>query len=141
MREDLIGTWKLVSVVNVDATTGEKSDLFGPNPLGYINYTPDGRMMVIQVRSDRKKPLGATPKPEEAEALFKSVLSYAGSYQVEGDMITLHIDISWNESWTGTHQTRSFRIEGDRLHLSMPLSPNPIDGRMGVRTIVWERLK
>ena len=29
MREDLIGTWKLVAVVNADADTGAKSDLFG----------------------------------------------------------------------------------------------------------------
>ena len=33
------------------------------------------------------------------------------------------------------------KVTSDRLHLSMPLSPNPIDGRMGVRIIVWERLK
>jgi len=30
----------------------------GPHPSGYINYGRDGRMMVIIVGSDRKKPAG-----------------------------------------------------------------------------------
>jgi hypothetical protein len=141
MRQDLIGTWRLVSVVNQDAATGEESDLFGPNPIGYLNYAPDGRMMVVQVRSDRRKPAGPVPTPAEAEALFRSVLSYAGTYTVDGNEVTHHVEISWNESWAGTKQTRTFRLEGDRLHLSMPPSPNPVDGRMGVRSIVWERVK
>jgi Lipocalin-like domain len=141
MREDLLGTWKLIAVVNADAATGAKSDLFGSNPVGYINYAPDGRMMVIQVRNDRKKPAGPTASTEEAAALFKGLLGYAGTYTINGDEITHHVDISWNESWTGTDQTRRFKIEGDRLSLSMGPSPNPVDGRMGVRTVVWQKVK
>jgi Lipocalin-like domain len=141
MREDLLGTWKLIAVVNADAATGAKSDLFGSNPVGYINYAPDGRMMVIQVRNDRKKPAGPTASTEESAALFKGLLGYAGTYTINGDEITHHVDISWNESWTGTDQTRRFKIEGDRLSLSMGPSPNPVDGRMGVRTVVWQKVK
>jgi len=140
MREHLIGTWKLVSVANEDAATGERSELFGPDPIGYINYAPDGRMMVIQVRGDRRKPAGSIATAAEAEALFKSLLSYAGTYVVEGDQVTHRVDISWNESWTGTTQKRTFRIEGDHLHLSMPASPNPVDGRMGVRSVIWRKV-
>jgi hypothetical protein len=140
MRERLIGTWKIVSVVNEDAATGEKTDLFGPDPVGYINYGPDGRMMVIQVRSDRPKPAGAVATAGEAEALFRSLLAYGGTYTIADDEVTHHVDISWNESWTGTKQTRKFRFEGNRLHLSLPLSPNPVDGRMGVRTVTWQKV-
>ncbi len=141
MRENLIGTWKLVAVVNEDIATGARSDLFGSNPIGYINYAPDGRMMVMQVGGDRTKPAGATPSREEAAALFKSLLGYAGTYSIDGDEVTHHVDISWNESWTGTRQKRRFRFEGDRLHLSVGPSPNPVDGRMSVRTVVWEKVK
>ena len=140
-RARLIGTWRLVSVVNEDVATGEKSDFFGPNPDGYINYGPDGRMIVINARSDRKRPKGASPTPEEAVDLFRSVLAYAGTYTINGDEVTHHVDCSWNESWTGTHQTRIARFEGDRVHLSTKPTPDPISGRMSVRTMTWEKMR
>src|SRR5262245_56675758 len=123
MRDKFIGTWKLVAAVNEDAATGEKTDLFGPDPIGYLSYGADGRMMAIQVRSDRKKPAAAVPTAAEADALFKSLLSYAGTYTIDGNEVTHHVDISWNESWTGTRLTRKFRLEGNRL--ICPCHPHP----------------
>jgi lipocalin-like protein len=137
----LIGTWKLVSVVNEDVSTGVKSDYFGPNPDGYINYGPDGRMIVINTRADRAKPKGASPTPAEAADLFRSVLAYAGTYTIEGNEVTHHVDISWNEAWTGTHQMRIARFDGERVHLSTKPTPDPVDGRMSVRTMTWEKMK
>ncbi len=140
-RARLIGTWKLVSVVNEDMATGRKSDYFGPNPAGFINYGPDGRMIVINARSDRKRPKGASATPEEAADLFKSVLAYAGTYTIDGNTVTHHIDCSWNELWTGTHQKRLARFEGNRVHLSTEPTPDPVSGTMSVRTMTWEKLK
>jgi hypothetical protein len=141
LRERLFGTWRLLSVVKTDLATGETSDLWGDSPVGYINYGPDGRMIVINARSDRAKPAGSTPTPEEAQALFNSVLAYAGTYTIDGNEITHHVDISWNESWTGTRQVRTFRLEGDRVMLSTKPSPDPVDGTMSVRIMTWEKLK
>jgi hypothetical protein len=45
----------------------------GAHPSGYINYGPDGRMIVIIVGSDRKKPAGPVATPDEAEALIRSM--------------------------------------------------------------------
>ena len=140
MNDRLIGTWKLVSVTAKDVATGEQSEIFGPDPDGYINYGPDGRMIVINARSDRKKPTGAAPTREEAADLFQGVLAYAGTYTVEGDTVTHHVDISWNESWTGTDQVRHARFDGERVHLSTKPTPDPVNGRMSVRTMTWEKL-
>jgi hypothetical protein len=137
----LIGTWKLVSVVNEDVATGKKSDYFGPNPDGYINYGPDGRMIVINTRGDRNRPKGASPTAEEAAELFRGVLAYAGTYTIEGNVVTHHIDISWNEAWTGTHQERIARFDGNRVQLSTKPTPDPVDGRLSVRTMTWEKMK
>lgn len=130
-----------MSVVREEIPSGAKSDLLGPNPSGFITYAPDGRMMVIVVRSDRKKPAGDIATTGEAEALFRSVSSYAGRYTVDGDKLTHHVDVSWNESWTGTKQTRIYKFDGDRVILSTPASPDPIDGKMSVRSLVWEKVK
>jgi hypothetical protein len=140
IRERILGTWKLVSVVR-EEPSGATTDQFGPNPAGFINYAPDGRMMVVNVRSDRQKPAGPVPTPEEAQALFNSVLAYGGAYTIDGNEITHHVDISWNETWTGTDQTRVFRFEGERLKLSTRPSPDPRTGAMSVRTMTWEKLK
>ncbi len=135
----LIGTWSLVSVTRQDIATGAKVDFIGPDPVGYISYSADHRMMVVIGRSGRKKPAGATATPAEADALMKSFVSYAGTYSIKGGEITHHVEVSWNESWSGTDQTRLFRYDGERLHLETPPSPDPVDGTVSVRSMVWKR--
>src|SRR3989440_702996 len=44
-------------------------------------------------------------------------------------VVTHHVDISWNQSFTGDAQKRHFKFEGNRLLLSPPQSPDPIDGK------------
>jgi hypothetical protein len=141
MDNRLIGTWKLVSVVAEDLATGEKRDAWGPDPDGYINYGPDGRMIVINARSDRRKPKGPAPTRDEAADLFEGVLAYAGRYTVSGNEVTHHVDISWNEAWTGTSQVRIAQFDGERVRLSTRPSPDPVNGRMSVRTMTWEKMK
>lgn len=137
----LLGTWKLVSVIREEIPSGLKMDLLGPDPKGFINYLADGRMMVIVVGSDRKKPVGNVATSAEAESLFRSMNSYAGTYAVTDDEVTHHVDISFNETWTDTKQTRFYTLEASRLTLSTSVSPDPYDGKMSVRSLIWERLK
>lgn len=56
---------------------GAKSDVMGAHPYGYINYGPNGRMIVIAVGSDRKKPVGPVATPDEAQAPIRSMLACA----------------------------------------------------------------
>ena len=113
----------------------------GPHPSGYLIYGTDGRMMVIFVRSDRKKPAATVPSQAEAQALQKGMVSYTGTYEVRGETIVHHVDVSWNETWTGTEQTRFYKFDGDRLSLTTTPSLDPAEGKMSVRTLVWERVK
>jgi hypothetical protein len=135
----LPGTWKLVSVTSRDVATGAVADFFGRDPVGYITYGVDRRMMVVIVRSGRRKPAGASATPAEADALMKSLVSYAGTFSIRGGEITHHVELSWNEAWTGTDQTRLFRFDGRQLHLDTPPSPDPVAGTMSVRSMTWQR--
>src|SRR5271157_2788787 len=83
IQQAVLGTWKLVSYVREDLPSGAKSDVMGAHPSGYINYASDGRMMVLIVGTDRKKPTGAVATPDEAEALIRSMLAYAGTYTID----------------------------------------------------------
>jgi hypothetical protein len=141
MTERLIGTWTMVSAVREEIPSGAKSDTFGANPHGFITYGPDGRMMAIITRRGRAAPANGRPTSAEAEALFRGMLSYAGSYTFDGREVTHHVDISWNENFTGTEQKRLVAFEGDVLKLSTPQSLDPIDGKMSVRTMTWKKVK
>jgi hypothetical protein len=108
VKDRLVGTWTLLSAVREEIPSGTRTDLFGKGPHGFINYSPGGRMIALITRSDRKGPNGRA-SAAEAESLFRSMLSYAGPYTIEGNEVTHHVDISWNESFTGSQQKRSPR--------------------------------
>jgi Lipocalin-like domain len=41
----ILGTWKLQSLVFEAIETGQRSSPFGDHPVGYLGYSPDGRML------------------------------------------------------------------------------------------------
>jgi len=136
-----IGTWKLISAVREEHPSGVKVDQFGASPVGFLNYGADGRMLALLVRGDRKRPVSVPVSNEEAAGLFRGLVSYGGRYEVKGDEVFHYVDISANEIWTGSEQQRFFRFEGDRLRLSTPVNPDPIDGKISVRSMLWEKVK
>lgn len=139
-RDRLIGTWTLVSAVREEIPSGAKTDQLGAAPKGYLTYTPEGRMIALITRGDRKAPASGKTTAAEAEDLFRSMLSYGGTFSVAGDVVTHHVDISWNQSFTGGDQKRNFRFDGERLLLSTPQSLDPIDSKMSVRIMTWQRV-
>jgi hypothetical protein len=141
-EQKLLGTWHLVSYVRENIPSGTKSDVMKPHPHGYINYARDGRMIVIIVGSDRTKPAGSVATPAEAAALLKSMLAYAGTFTIDSEAKTVphHVDVSWDESRTGTDQVRRFNLEGDHLTLTTEPSTDPVTGEKTVRELVWEKL-
>lgn len=140
VKRKLVGTWKLVSYIREEIPSGKKTDVMGPHPSGYLIYGADNRMMVIFVHTDREKPAGAIPTPAESEELLKGLVSYTGTYAIHGDTIVHHVDVSWNQSWTGTDQTRYYKLDGDRLSLATTKSLDPVEGKLSVRTLIWERV-
>src|SRR5262245_5772224 len=139
--ERLIGTWKLVEAVSEDLATGEKTNIYKGGAVGFITYGADQRVMVVIVDAGRNKPTGNVATGPEAEALFRTMAAYAGSYMIKGNQIIHHVDVSWNETWTGTDQVRNFNFDGERLRLATAPSPNPFSGKMSVRTLAWEKVK
>jgi len=139
---DVIGTYRLISSERVIVATGKTEDSFGSNPSGFITYGRDGRMMVIIARGDRAKPEAVDRMTDQLRAdLFRSMLAYGGRYEIHGDEIEHHIDISWNELWTGTTVVRQVRKEGDRLIYTTKPAPFSSDGKISITKLVWEKVK
>jgi hypothetical protein len=134
--QSLVGTYKLVSFT-ADYDDGSSINFFGKQPNGYIIITPK-TLMALLVSENRK----AGTTVDEKAALLNSLISYAGPYRVDGTKLTTDVEISWNQSWTGTKQGRTWSIEGNRLILVTDKAPSIRDpSKMAVGRLVWERIE
>jgi hypothetical protein len=134
--DQLIGTWRLVSAIMEDVETKEHLLTWGSKPNGIIVLTSTSRWIVVQTAEGRKPP----HSDEERAAAFRSMLAYSGRYRTEGQQIIISVDIAWDESWSGTEQVRSFRIDGDKLHIeAAPQRYANLGGRVMRGILVWQR--
>jgi hypothetical protein len=141
-EEDIVGTYRLVSDTRKVLDTGEVFYTYGKHPAGYIMYGKEGRMLVLVLKDDRPRPESIEKAtPEQQATLFRSMLAYGGTYKFNGTRIEHHIDISWNELWTGTTMIRNVRKEGDKLIYTTDPAPFSGDGKMSVVTLIWEKVK
>ena len=138
-KESLVGAWKLVSLKNIN-DKGEGQDGYGPNPVGFLTYTADGRFSVIIADSRRKPlPVGPTASAETLSEVVSTFFAYAGSYTFTGDKVTHHIEICLIQILANTDQVRSVKLNGDRLTLRGVWRVS--GATSGSSEVVWERLK
>jgi hypothetical protein len=136
----LLGTWKLKSYVREVAATGERYNQRGEHPQGYLSYSMDGRMYAIITWDNRINPHDVVPTDEERIKLYGSMVSYAGTYTMDAEKVIHHVDISWNQSWTGTDQVRFYKLEGNTLTITSALAKSFTDGREGHSILVYEKM-
>jgi Lipocalin-like domain len=137
-RAKLLGSWKLISWVQEFQDGSEARPEYGKNPIGYILFTPEGRMMAVLEGEGRKSP----NTDEERAKLFRSMIAYSGMYRLEGDRWITKVDVAWHPDRRGSEQMRFFKLEGDRLYVTTPWMPSPNFGGKVIRSLlVWERAK
>jgi len=106
---DLVGMWRLVGVSAWK--NGELRDphAMGPQAAGYINYTRDGRMMVVlDRRSENRRGDRYGQEP---------IFAYAGRYTRRGGVVTHHLEMCTALEDIGTDYVRVIEVAGDRLFL------------------------
>jgi hypothetical protein len=69
------------------------------------------------------------------------MFAYAGTYTAQGDKLIHRVDISWNQSFTGTEQVRRYRLDGDILTITTAPTTFAMDGREGHLVAAWEKVK
>jgi hypothetical protein len=62
----LLGTWNMTTWKREIVATGEKFDVLGADPIGYINYGPDGRFYALVVSSNRAVPATLPPATQRS---------------------------------------------------------------------------
>ncbi len=145
----LLGTWKLISITAIFPDGNINNEAFGVNPIGYITYTPESKMMVIFSKNQRPLLSGNSASPltaaihsvpiEERAQAFSTFNSYAGSYTLEGDKVIHHVEIASIPNRIGKNLTRTFKLDGNRITITTP--PSKSDNVPKVFELVWERME
>jgi hypothetical protein len=137
-NDKLVGAWKLVSVSST-TKTGERSETpYGPNPVGFLTYTADGRVTAL-ISYGGRKPLSVGAQQEEQAEAFKTFLAYAGRYALSGDKVTHYIEISSIQNYVNKELVRSVKFQGDQITLLTP--PTPVNGKVQSVELIWQRLR
>jgi len=136
-----LGTWTLLSMETEDLETGQKQNLLGVHPSGYLTYGSDCRMSAILVKESREGPSALVPTDPESIELYRGLIAYAGGYAIDGYKITHHIEASWNQAWTGTTQISQFNIDGKTLYMRTGPGKSPMTGKQTSTAFIWVRVE
>ena len=141
---NLIGTWKLVDWI-VELEGGRVIRPFRGRATGLLTYTDEGRMIASLMRTDRD--LIGTRSFAEAKALERAsaaagYLSYAGRFEVIGDLVHHHVELSLFPDWVGGVQVRHIDWITNKdgttdLELSTAHEPQE---RSAVNRLRWRRI-
>ena len=69
------------------------------------------------------------------------MFAYAGTYTADGEKVVHHVDISWNQSWTGTDLVRFYKLDSNALTITTAPAQSAFDGQEGQFILVWEKVK
>ena len=136
----LHGTWRMISWTRRAVATGMVTNAMGPDPVGYLSYHPDGRVMAVVVSRERPAIKGEVPTDAEKVALFDSMLAYAGTYTFENGRVVHHVDASWNPAWGVSDLIRPFSIDGNRLKISGAPGVDPNTGEEVVYELEFRKV-
>jgi len=130
----------MVSWTRRAVATGVVTNAMGPDPVGYLSYHPDGRVMAVVVSRERAALKGEVPTDAEKIALFDSMLAYAGTYTFENGRVVHHVDASWNPAWGVSDLIRPFSIDGNRLVISGAPGVDPKNGEEVVYELEFRKV-
>lgn len=137
--QDFIGTWKLISFEQI--SINDVTRPLGETPVGYLIYTPDGYMAVFLAKKDRSKArsddYGATTVEEQLSAV-RSFSSYCGRFEIIGDTVVHHVEVSLFPNWRGGMLEQYYKFEGNQLILTT--IPSLFSGKMRTSLIIWEKV-
>jgi len=125
-----VGTWTLVS-----------ADIFGANPKGILMLDANGHISATLMKSDLPRYAAnnrGQGTAEENKATVQGLVTYFGTYSLQGSDLLVHIEGGSFPNWTGTDQKRAnVSVTGDELRWTQP-APS-IGGPPNLT--VWKRAK
>ncbi len=126
VRTKVLGAWTLDQFI-IEESSGQKRD-WGTKAHGLLIYSESGHMSVSinkqVVRESENK----------YEDLFDSILFYAGTYKVDGNVISHRVTEASNPDRIGKDMIRYCEINGDCITLTTPQES------FGKAILVWKKV-
>ena len=141
-EQEFAGNYQLISATRKILDTGQVEATYGEKPKGLAMYGKDGHFIILITYDGRPKPESIEKMTDQQRAdLHRMMTAYGGTYTFDGEKVVHHLDLSWNEVWTGTINIRDVKRDGDRIIYVTRPAPFASDGKMSVVTLIWEKLK
>ena len=143
LREQLIGTWGLVSSYAV-RQDGSRLDPFGPNPTGRYMLDAAGRFSYMIYGSGRPKFASNNRRegtPEENKAAVQGIITFYGTYVVDesAHTVTWQVERCSFPNWEGSERKTTVILNGDDL--SYTADPIPSSAGPYIPHVTWKRAR
>lgn len=145
MKNELIGTWRLLSYIEVPIGGGDSAFPYGKSPKGILLYSPDG-FMSVQISASEELRFTSGDRMiasnEEVVKRLRSYIAFSGKYMIDNNRggVTYSIDTCLYPNWEGTTQTRKVDFEGDILY-QKSMEPILSDGKLVHAYMTWKRIE
>lgn len=144
IKNELIGTWKLLSYIEVPIEGDDSLFPMGKQPYGILMYSPDG-YMAVQIAKEGRLLYKSNDKMmathEEMASSLQGYIAFSGKYKVDNNhaVVTYCIESSLFPNWKNEMQHRKIDFEGDVLYLK---STEPIlsNGMYVNSYMTWKRM-
>lgn len=112
----VIGAWRL-ETFDMVSKNGKKKPFYGPNPVGYLIYTPTGCVSATLQNPRRAglMPPGVAQNETHCVESVGEFLAYAGRYEIRGNRVFHKLETCVYTNLVGTTLEREFELRGDIL--------------------------
>lgn len=135
----LLGRWNIVAWEQL-YEDGRRQLPLGEHLDGFIRYVADGDMICMIARADRKAFESGSQwnaNADERAGAYSSMLAYAGTWAIDGSVVTHAVNISLFPGWKGGEQKRHVRMEDDMLFIEAHLEQGTPEARTA--RLSWRR--
>lgn len=119
--------------------TGAVTDALGPNPIGYIAYHADGRMMATVFQRSRPQTSRSGWTDDQKSDLFDTMLAYVATYTLSDNQVTHHVEAAWNPDWQ-VDLSRPFQLNGNTLVISGAPGNDPTTGEEVIYRMEFQKV-
>jgi len=145
IKNELIGTWNLLSFIEVPVNGVDSKFPMGKNPKGILIYSPDGYMSIEITNSNPDTNVSGSDQDsskKEVLSFLNDFITYSGTYKINDAIATVqHVIRSPSSPHIDNElQERKIDFEGDILYLK---SVEPIlSGNEYVNSyMTWQRVE
>ena len=128
LKQQLVGTWRVTSFVNVNERTGKTTQVFGSDPKGFFMFDAADHFSINLMRPGRPKFARRDfPTAGESRAALEGMIVMFGDYKVNESESSISLQIIGGSfpAWDKTNQKRFIAINGDELTYK---NPTPASG-------------